>query len=228
MINKIFAIIQLCDSNFPSGAFSHSFGLETFIQQDLVKNRETFEAFLKEYVFQNLVYNDGLATRIAYEFVENGDEKALWTLDEMLYISCTAAESREASRRIGQQMIRICKELYPSDLLLRYSNKVKTKECYGHSAIVIAIICKFLSISKELAITTTLYASVSSMIQNAVRGIPLGQTDGQLLLLKMQEIIPEAILQIERLTIRELGCTQPSLEIAQMQHEQLSVRLFMS
>ena len=114
MINKIFPIIQLCDSNFPSGAFSHSFGLETFIQQDLVKNRETFEAFLKEYLFQNLVYNDGLATRIAYEFVENGDEKALWTLDEMLYISCTAAESREASRRIGQQMIRICKELYPS------------------------------------------------------------------------------------------------------------------
>jgi urease accessory protein len=69
---------------------------------------------------------------------------------------------------------------------------------------------------------------VSSLIQNAVRGVPLGQTDGQKLLVEMQVKIHEAKNRIMKLTKDDLGAVSPGLEIAQMRHERLHVRLFMS
>lgn len=42
MDNQLLALLQIGDSNFPSGAFSHSFGLETYIQEETVYSKETF------------------------------------------------------------------------------------------------------------------------------------------------------------------------------------------
>ena len=42
MINNILSLFQLCDSNFPTGAFSHSYGLESYIQEDKVHDQATF------------------------------------------------------------------------------------------------------------------------------------------------------------------------------------------
>ncbi|RRJ41620.1 urease accessory protein UreF, partial [Pseudomonas aeruginosa] len=35
-------LFQFCDSQFPTGAFSHSFGLETYIQREAVNDDVTF------------------------------------------------------------------------------------------------------------------------------------------------------------------------------------------
>ena len=39
-------LFQFCDSQFPTGAFSHSFGLETYIQRETVHDTETFIKWL--------------------------------------------------------------------------------------------------------------------------------------------------------------------------------------
>ncbi|NGY69552.1 hypothetical protein F6Y04_00390 [Bacillus megaterium] len=70
-------------------------------------------------------------------------------------------------------------------------------------------------------------ASVQTMVQNAVRGIPLGQTDGQKLLVMVQPYLIHAASIIETLDEEELRAAAVGLEIAQMQHERLPVRLFM-
>ncbi|MFJ7639022.1 urease accessory protein UreF [Peribacillus sp. NPDC097225] len=228
MNERLFPLIQLCDSNFPSGSFSHSFGMETYIQEEKIHDAHSFKEFLKVYILKSLSYTDGLGCRIAYELILDQDEEGIWDLDEKLFASCSAKESREASRRIGQQMAKLCMTLYPSDMLSIYLIKIKEKKCYGHPAIVFALVCTELGISVDMAITACLYAAVSSLIQNAVRGIPLGQTAGQSLLLWTHGIIQTAVVVIKEMTEDELGRTLPGLEISQMRHEQLHVRLFMS
>ena len=42
MGNNMLSLFQLCDSNFPTGAFSHSYGLESYIQEDQVHDQATF------------------------------------------------------------------------------------------------------------------------------------------------------------------------------------------
>ena len=41
-IFNLLNLLQISDSNFPTGSFSHSFGLETFIQEGQVTNKDGF------------------------------------------------------------------------------------------------------------------------------------------------------------------------------------------
>ena len=47
-------LFQFCDSQFPTGAFSHSFGLETYIQRESVNNDVTFVQWLKLFLNEQL------------------------------------------------------------------------------------------------------------------------------------------------------------------------------
>ena len=132
------------------------------------------------------------------------------------------------NKRIGERMAKLCSDLYPSAILNNYVDKIKAKQAYGHPALVFAIVAHHLHVPKETTIATYLYANVSSLIQNAVRGIPLGQTDGQMLLVEIQSLLEKVVDVISKLSIDDFGAVSPGLEIAQMRHERLHVRLFMS
>lgn len=224
MLDKLLPLLQLCDSNFPSGAFSHSFGFETYIYNEKINNEKTFREALCAYIRTQLTYIDGLACRLTYDFLQKQSKDDVWRLNEILAALCLARETREGTRMIGERMWKLCREIYPFEIW----NDDKEKRDYIHPAIVFAIVCDHLKIPKDIAVLSYLYTSVQTLVQNAVRGIPLGQTDGQKLLVFVQPYLIEAVQTIDALTEEDLGAVTPGLEIAQMQHEQLSVRLFMS
>ncbi|MEJ9225637.1 urease accessory protein UreF [Priestia megaterium] len=228
MTNSLLSLIQLCDSNFPSGAFSHSFGFETYIQQDQICNTETFQEALRTYLDVQLTYTDGLACRLAYEYANHDQFTEIMRVDHELYALALSKETREGTRRVGQRMLKLCLELFQGSYLEKYMSEVKAKKAYGHPAVVFALASLQLNITKEDAILSHLYASISSLIQNAVRGIPIGQTDGQKTLVLFQPLLQHALQHILQADQEEFGAVTPGLEIAQMQHEQLHVRLFMS
>ncbi|MFC6258698.1 urease accessory protein UreF, partial [Kocuria oceani] len=64
--------------------------------------------------------------------------------------------------------------------------------------------------------------------QNAVRGIPLGQTAGQRVLRALHEDVARGVERIGRMSEEEVGATGPGLEIAQMRHAWQRARMFMS
>lgn len=224
MLDKLLPLLQLCDSNFPSGAFSHSFGFETYIYNEKINNEKTFREALCAYIRTQLTYIDGLACRLTYDFLQKQSKDDVWRLNEILAALCLARETREGTRMIGERMWKLCREIYPFEIW----NDDKEKRDYIHPAIVFAIVCDHLKIPKDITVLSYLYTSVQTLVQNAVRGIPLGQTDGQKLLVFVQPYLIEAVQTIYALTEEDLGAVTPGLEIAQMQHEQLSVRLFMS
>lgn len=228
MDDYLLPLLQICDSNFPIGSFSHSFGLETYIQEDLVKDKKTFLAWMEVYIREQLVHTDGLICRLAYEALEDGRVDELWRLDGMITAQILARESREASRKMGERLLTLGNQLYPTPFLSLYQDRVKAGECASHPAIVFAMMAHGMKLQKSTAVTTYLYSNVTSIIQNAIRGIPLGQTDGQQLIKDAQSIITESRGIIEKLTEEDFGVMPPSLEIAQMRHERLHVRIFMS
>ncbi len=228
MINRLYPLLQLSDSNFPSGAFSNSFGFETYIQEQIIKDKESLAQALTIYLQKQLVFSDGLAFRLTFEALEQNAISDLVELDHILFSSSIARETRTGNRRIGERMAKICVNLYPSTPLLMYVDNITKKQCFGHSAIVFAIVAFHLRVPKEAAIGTYLFTAVSSLVQNAVRGIPLGQTDGQKILVELQPLVEKAAGRILQLSSENLGASSPGLEIAQMRHERLDVRLFMS
>lgn len=228
MTNQLFHLLQICDSNFPSGAFSHSFGLETFIQEEKVVDKETFLFALKKFLQTQYIYTDGLACRLTYESLKMNSLEKVWQLDRELFALANARETREGNRRIGRQLLRVMNELYTNEHLKLYESKIKAKQLHGHSSIVFAMVCLNLNIDLKTTLSGYLFTSISSLVQNGVRGIPLGQTDGQKLLSELQSFLDDSVEEILTCKEEEFGAGAPGLEIAQMIHEQLSVRLFMS
>ncbi|WP_456277262.1 urease accessory protein UreF [Bacillus sp. AK128] len=228
MANLLYPLLQLSDSNFPSGAFSHSFGLETYIQEGVITDKESFAKAINVYIRKQLVFIDGLACKLAYDALLREDLAEVVELDERLYVSSLAEETRLGNRRIGERMAKLCMDLYPSNYLEEYFKLIQQKKAYGHSAIVFALVAHDLGVPKEACVQTYLFSTMSSIVQNAVRGIPLGQTDGQRILVEVQPHLESAVHSIYELSKNDFAAVSPGLEIAQMRHERLHVRLFMS
>jgi urease accessory protein len=228
MDSKLFHLLQICDSNFPSGAFSHSFGLETYIQEEQIFNKDTFYRAVTQYLHTQFVSTDGLACRLAYEAMESEQIHEIWQLDKELYALANAKETREGTKRIGRQFVKMVNDLYCSEILRGYEAMIKVKRAHGHSAIVFALLCHELHIDLPMTLSGYIFATATSLVQNGVRGIPLGQTDGQKLLHQLHPTFIQLVYDIINLPKDEFGAGAPGLEIAQMRHEQLSVRLFMS
>lgn len=228
MINRELALFQFCDSNFPTGAFSHSFGLENYIQSDAVHDDVSFAAWLEIYLFEQLVHSDGLAARIAYDALGTEDLENLWDLDRKLTVQNLAKETRHGTKQMGERMAKLSADLYQVPVLAQYYKRIKEKKAFGHPSLVFTMIGHHLEVKKETTILYYLYSTITNLIQNAVRAIPLGQTKGQLMIRSFQPKLNEAVDRIMKLDEIDFGVVSPGMELSQMQHERVNVRIFMS
>lgn len=228
MTKNILSLFQLCDSNFPNGGFTQSFGFETYIDQERIHNSETFGQWLDIYLKDQLVTTDGLGIRMAYKAIKENDLDKLWHIDRLLTIQNLARESREGTEQMGSALVNVSVEIYDSPLISAYQKRIKEKLSSGHPAIVYAIIGEHLEISKREIIVFYFYSTMVNFIQNSVRAIPLGQTDGQRLLASFHPKMEEAADKVLRLDEIEFGTIAPGVEMAQMQHERITARMFMS
>jgi len=63
----LLGLFQLTDSFFPSGAFAHSQGLETFVQDGLVSGLQDLERFLAAYLKGQVARSDALIVKLTFE-----------------------------------------------------------------------------------------------------------------------------------------------------------------
>lgn len=206
-------LLQLGDSALPTGGFSHSFGFEEYVQSGQIHDETTFASWLRVYVSQQLTYTDALLIRMSYEGMaeqELADRAAAVTLPAQVRAADIAIGKR--IRTIGQDALGVP----PSDAEI------------VHPAIEFARITREFGVSCGDAITGHLCGTVNTLTQNAVRGIPIGQASGQRVVVAAQEWVEHARCLAPDLPYSDLGMTAPGLEIAQMRHERLRARMFMS
>ena len=72
------------------------------------------------------------------------------------------------------------------------------------------------------------YSVASTLAQNAVRAVPLGQRQGQVALDRVVSLLGPLWDLVAGLDESYLGACVPGLELAQMRHETQIARLFMS
>ena len=82
------------------------------------------------------IYSDGLAIRMLYEYLNKNEWEKILELDRMLTVQTIAKETRNGSKLIDSRMIKLFLDLYDSDILKEYEEKINGKKAFGHPAIV--------------------------------------------------------------------------------------------
>lgn len=224
----ILKVIQVCDSNFPIGSFNHSYGMESYLRNNIIVDSKSMREYLKVFLNNVFIYSDGLGIRMLYEYLKKNEEDKIWLLDRELTVQSIAKETRNGSKLVASRMIKLFYDLYQIDMLKDYEEKIMNKEAFGHPAMVFGMLMYTFELTEEEAITFHMYSTISTLVQNGVRAIPLGQKEGQLIMKECSESFGTLYEKIRKMDFSLLGATAPGIELSQINHEMLEFRLFMS
>ncbi|MDD3338302.1 MAG: urease accessory protein UreF [Lachnospiraceae bacterium] len=224
-----FLLLQVNDALFPIGGYSHSYGLETYIQKDLVRDEATAVEYLTHYLRYSMLHNNLLTVRLAYEYAKAQDLQKLENLEELIQASVSPREIREAGRKLGSRFIKTLAALeieYASPIFSDYVNQQKDKSI-SH-ACAYGVFCSSIGIHETRMLENYIYAQTSVMVTNCVKSIPLSQTSGQKMLHACFPVFEELLDQVEKLDENWLFASTPGFDVRCMQHEDLYSRIYMS
>ena len=206
MSEKQFYLLQVNDALFPIGGYSHSQGLETYIQRGIVHNVDTAREYITHKIKWNLAYT------------------------ELLAASRIPMEQREAARKMGSRFAKTIEKLGLSigetGIFREYLDARKGK-AVNHCCIY-GVFCAEMQIPLEEALTHYLYAQTSAIVTNCVKTIPLSQTSGQQLLSGCYGEFDEILKDVMNRSEEDLCLSAPGFDIRGIQHEKLYSRLYMS
>ena len=248
---QIFQLLQLNGGTFPTGGFSQSWGLETYVAEGIVKDTQTFRGFLESYLKSGIGKCEGpiicrayeLAGQVAKEAVCRGDAveqtgegaanradgdaaAALRDLEQLSQAMKVTKESREAALRMGKAFGRILAPVLGEEAVL------PLKEALGSLAVSYPVIygcmCRLLGTGLDEALAAYVFSAANTLTQSALKLIPLGNVEAQKVLFEMDGVMEEVTCLCRETGIEEITNFCPGLDIASLAHEELPVRLYMS
>ncbi|AGF72949.1 urease accessory protein UreF [Corynebacterium halotolerans] len=224
-LTSVLAAMQLTDSAIPTGAFSHSLGFETYLDDGRIHDEESFREWIGMFINQQLTFTDALAIRLIYH-AEDFDE--IVAVDNLTTAQALPRQVRQAGITMGKRLLTIGTESFPGPWQKRYRTAVDEGEMHAHQACVWAVLARSTGLDEDTAVAQHLLATAISLTQNAVRAVPLGQNAGQRVIRHAHDTVLQAVEHSRSLSLDDLGAIAPGLEIAQMRHERQRSRMFMS
>jgi urease accessory protein len=226
--DPLLSMLQFSDGLFPAGGYAHSFGLETYVQSGAVSDAAGVESFVRAYLENSAAPTDAVAAISAARAAAAGDLAACLELDAALEAMKCAAELRDASRQMGRQTLRIAAAVSDSAIIADFFAAVTSERTPGHHALAFGLIASAQGWDARAAASALLYATSAQLVGAALRLMPLGQLAGQRVLSNLRPVIARLAAEAEHGAPDEIWSFVPAIEIAAMQHAQLSARLFRS
>ena len=223
----LIALLQFADGLFPSGGFAHSFGLETYAQDGVVRDAAGLSAFVSTHLEGGAGPADAVAAARAARAGLASDLDACVELDRRLDAMKTVPEFRAASRQMGRQTTRAAAAL-AEPFAERLAAAIDDELTPGHHAVIFGAVTGRAGASPEIAAAAYLHSSAALLVGAGLRLLPIGQLEGQRVLASMRESIARLARRAAAAGADDMWSFTPGLEIAGIRHAALEGRLFRS
>ena len=197
---------------YPIGSYSFSHGLEQAIESKIVSDKES----LIEWLCQILLFGSGRNDAILLANAYRSSEEKLGHLIEFAEAFAGSKERHLETVQQGTAFAKITSSVYdisippcPLPVAVGYASKIENIDLKKLSPLY-------------------LHAFVANLISVAVRFIPLGQTEGQNVLLCLFNMIEDIANKTIDLELKDLcsSCFLNDIDI--MKHETMNTRIFRS
>ena len=209
-MKDLLTLTQWLSPSFPVGAFAFSHGLETAIGEGRVDDAAGLEAWLLDLLRHGSGRSDVVLLVAAFR-AEDLDEVQAYALAFQ-----SSLERREETTQLGAAFCRTVRDVWGLALPdLAYPVAV------GRAA-------RLRQIAVEDAAAVYAQSFVSNLVSAAVRLVPLGQTEGQAVLARLQNACVALGQSAPDLSLDDLASAAFMSDIQAMRHETLSPRIFQS
>ena len=205
---KFMTVMQWMSPAFPIGAFAYSHGLEWAIDKDHVSNGEK----LQKWITDLLEYGSLRTDAIFISLILRGHD--VRKMNELSMALCPAGERLLETKLQGSAFAKVIEDVWQQDI--------------GELSlpIAVALAAKNQSIEQDLILPAYLQAFCSNLISAAIRLIPIGQTEGQRIILELYPTISDLVQTASESEIDDLNSACFFSDISAMEHEYLQPRIF--
>ena len=225
---KEISMLQLSDSFFPTGLYATSSGLEALSQTKKLNSKDIFQ-FISMQLQQVIGPSDCTAMGHAYEACKKKDIVSLLHADESLYYMKLIEETRIASTRSGNQLLKCVSTFAKNKKMLKeYQIAISKGKATGVYAVSFGVVTNSLNIPKKKAGMMLLYGLTVSIVGAAMRLGILEHFEGQKIIHELGPRILYAVSKNIDRPISSMWQFAPNLDILQMKHETLNSKMFIT
>lgn len=217
---------QLCDSMFPAGTYTLSNGIEYMHRSRAVKTASDLLDLIETYVLNQAGPGDGAITAAAHKYCQDKDVAAIRCLDARALAMKSVQGGRVASARSGTQLVR-CVAGFVNDIMLdAYADDILQKSAGGAYPVAFGVCCHSMGIPQKKAVAALLYGFVAGNVGAALRLGIVQHFEGQKIIHKTKPAIYQAAAKSCDAVLFWQFC--PQAEIAQMSHERMDEKMFIT
>ncbi len=211
--------------SFPVGAYAYSHGLEAAVAAGLVTTRLDLEAWLRALLRHGSVRSDLILLANAHACRVGVTEPTIADINVLALALQPSAERYLETSQQGGSFVATCLAAWPSEATTNLR-----RHC--PDAIAYPVALGVAAAGHGIAVSDVLKAMALAFVQNlvsaAIRLSVIGQTDGQRVTAAVMPDIAAAADFAETATLDDLGAACFSSDLACIEHETLTTRLFRS
>jgi urease accessory protein len=209
---------------YPVGAFSYSHGLEWAVEEGLVRTRDDLAAWLETLLHHGAGRTDALLLAAAHRATTGGDTSALEALIELAEALLPTAELALEALAQGAAFVRATTATWPGGEG-RLAALADRDVVYP---LAVGVAAAEHGLGLELTLPAYLHGLTANLVSAGVRLIPLGQTDGQIVLAGLTAAIEAIAAEALAGGLDDLYTSVPMVDWCSMRHETQYTRLFRS
>lgn len=215
-------LLQLVSPSLPVGAFAYSQGIEWAVEAGWIRTADDLKAWLLDQIEETLVHLEiPLLARLRAACAAH-DRERLEALVANLLAWRETAELRAEERQRGRAMAQLL-------VALDIERAAHWRDSLTPSALAgFALACEHFGLNAKAAGLGYAWSWLENLVLAGVKLVPLGQSDGQRLLLQLADALPEAVDRGLAVSDQDIGASLPALALASSLHETQYSRLFRS
>lgn len=216
-------LLQLASPALPVGAYSYSQGLEAAVEAGIVRDAASAQAWIADVLELAVASMEAPILVRLIEAWRRADGAAVRRWNDELVAGRETAELRAETLQMGYSLRSLLRDLGVAGA---EASPALPEEVAYPTAFAQAVVAW--RIETREAITAYLFAWIENQVLAAVKVIPLGQTDGQRVLLQLGARVEQAAERALAAGDDDLANFAPGLALASSRHETQYTRIFRS